>query len=67
MLIQTKEDPPAVKSTSKIGTPQYSYDAKTNAVASASETVTQQQADEADFLRAHAADSAKHAAAADEQ
>ena len=67
LLVQMAEDPkPAVKETpepevtSKKGTPQASYEAKAKAVFNANDVVSQQQADEAAALKAHAADSAKY-------
>jgi hypothetical protein len=74
-LIQLSEEPaivPAVAekvepvSTAKVGTPQFSYEAKVKAVSSASDTVTQQYADEAEFMKNHAAMSANATAQAEE-
>ena len=48
-----------VASTAKVGTPQYTYESKAKALQNSSSTVSQQQAEESEFLKAHKADSDK--------
>lgn len=73
LLVQISEEPPKQAEpekkepeiTAKKGTPQFSYETKAKAVASASETVSQQESEEAEWLKAHAANTAKAASETD--